>query len=57
MGVQYKKTWGIKICVGLLKKNDAYLHDPSPTPFIDEVLENVGGKEAYYFTYGFLVYN
>jgi hypothetical protein len=26
------------------KLNDACLHDPFPTPFIDEVLENVGGK-------------
>jgi hypothetical protein len=34
-----------------------YLHDPSPTPFTDEVLENVGGKEAYSFTDGFLGYH
>jgi hypothetical protein len=25
------------------KLNDACLHDPFPTPFTDEVLENVGG--------------
>jgi hypothetical protein len=36
---------------------DAFLHDPFPTPFIDEVLENVGGHEAYSFTDGFLGYH
>jgi hypothetical protein len=30
--------------------NDACLHDSFPTPFKDEVLENVGGHEAYSFT-------
>jgi hypothetical protein len=43
MVVQDKKTWGINICVDLRNLNDAFLHDPFPTPFIDEVLENVGG--------------
>jgi len=43
MVVQDKKTGGIKICVVLRKLNDAYLHDLFPTPFTDEVLENVGG--------------
>jgi hypothetical protein len=37
--------------------NDAYLHDPIPTPFIDEDLENVGGLEAYSFIDGFLGYH
>jgi hypothetical protein len=37
------------ICVDLRKLNDACLHDPFPTPFMDEVLENVGGHEAYSF--------
>ena len=37
--------------------NDACLHDPFPTPFIDEVLENVGGQEAYSFTDGFSGYH
>ena len=36
--------------------NNACLHDPFPTPFTDEVLENVGGHEAYSFTYGFSGY-
>jgi hypothetical protein len=27
--------------------NVACVHNPFPTPFTDELLENVGGKEAY----------
>jgi hypothetical protein len=50
MVVQDKKTGGIKICMDLRKLNDACLHDPFPTPFTDEVLENVGGQEIYSFT-------
>ena len=41
------------ICIDLRKLNDACLHDVFPTPFTDEVLENVGGKEMYSFTDGF----
>jgi hypothetical protein len=48
MVVQDTKIGGIKICVDLRKLNDACLHDPFPTPFRDEVIENVGGKEAYF---------
>jgi hypothetical protein len=33
------------------------LHDMFPTPFTDEVLENIGGQEDYSFTDGFSVYN
>jgi len=32
------------------------IDDPFPMPFIDEVLENVGGREAYSFTDGFSRY-
>ena len=32
-------------------------HDPFPTPFTDEVLDNVGGQEAYSFTDGFSGYH
>jgi hypothetical protein len=39
------------------KSNDACLHDLFPTPFKDEVLENVGGKEAYSFTNVFSRYH
>jgi hypothetical protein len=41
----------------LRKFNDECLHDPFPTPFTDEGLENVGGKEAYSFTDGFSRYH
>jgi hypothetical protein len=57
MVVQEKKQGGIWISVYLRKLNDACLHDPFPTPFTDEVLENVGGHEAYSFTDGFLGYH
>ena len=43
MVVQEKKTGEICTCVDLRKLNDACMHDPFPTPFIDEVLEGVGG--------------
>ena len=52
-----KQKDGIRICIDLGKLNDAYVHDPFPTPFTDEVLENVGGHEAYCFTGGFSRYH
>jgi hypothetical protein len=55
--VKEKKQGGIRICVDLRKLNDDFLHDPFPTPLIDEVLENVGGQEAYSFIDGFSVYH
>jgi hypothetical protein len=57
MVVQDKKTRGIRICVHLRKLNDVCLHDPFHTPFIDDVLENVGGQEAYSFMDRFSVYH
>lgn len=33
------------------------IHDPFPTPFLDEILENVGLQEAYSFTDGFRGYH
>lgn len=58
MVVQEKKKQGeIKICVDLRKLNDACLHDPFPIPFTDEVLNNIGGQEAYSFIDGFLGYH
>jgi hypothetical protein len=57
MVVQYKKIGDIRICVDLRKLNDACLHDPLPTPFTDEVLDNVGGHEVYSFTNGFSSYH
>jgi len=43
--------------VDLRKLNDTCVHNPFPTPFIDEVLENVGRQEAYSFTDGFSGYH
>jgi hypothetical protein len=57
MVFQEKKQGGIRICVYFRKLNDSFLHDPFPTPFIDEVLQNVGGQEAYSFTDGFSSYH
>ena len=52
-----KTTREVVIYIDLRKLNDAFLHDPFPTPFIDEVLESVGGKEMYLFTYNFYSYH
>ena len=57
MVVQDKKTREIIICVDLRKLNDACLHDPFPTLFTDEVLDNVGRKEVYCFKDGFSGYH
>jgi len=58
MVVQEKKQEGkIRICVDLQKLDDAYVHDPLMTPFTDEVLDNIGGQEAYSFTDGFSGYH
>ena len=46
----------VRICVNPRKVNDACLHGPFPTPFTDEVIESVRGKEMYSFTDGFLGY-
>jgi hypothetical protein len=57
MVMQDKKTGEIRICVDLGKLNDAFLHDPFPTPFTNEVLDKVGGQEVYSFTDGFSGYH
>jgi hypothetical protein len=57
MVVQDKKKGGIGICVYLRNLNDTCLHVTFPTLFTDEVLENVGGKEAYSFIDGFSGYH
>ena len=44
MVVQDNKSREIIISVDISKLNDACLHDPFPTPFTDEVLDNVGGQ-------------
>ena len=56
--VHEKKQKGeIMICVDLRKINDACVHDPFLTPFTNEVLDNVGGQDAYFFTEGFSGYH
>jgi hypothetical protein len=57
MVVQEKKQGVIRIYADLRKLNDACLHDPFPTSFTDEVLENVGGQEVYSFIDGFSGYH
>lgn len=56
--VQEKKQKGeIRICVDLQKLNDVCVHDPFPMSFTDEVVDNVGGQEAYSFTDWFSGYH
>ena len=56
--IQDKKTTGeVRIYVDLRKLNDAFPHDPFPTPFIDEVLKSVGGQEIHSFIDGFSGYH
>jgi hypothetical protein len=57
MVVQDMKIGEINICVDLKKLNEVCLHDPFPTPFTNEVLDNVGGQEVYSFTYIFSRYH
>ena len=58
MVVQEKKQKDeIRICMDLIKLNEACVHDPFLTLFTDEVLDNVGGHEAYSFTDGFSRYH
>jgi hypothetical protein len=57
MVVHDKKQGVIRIYVYLINLNGVFLPDPFPTPFTNEVLENVGGKEAYSFKDGFLGYH
>ena len=57
MVVQDKKIGEVWICVDLRKLNDACMHDPFSTPFIDEVPEGVGGEEMYSFIDGFSGYH
>jgi hypothetical protein len=47
----------IRVCVDYKILNSACVHDPFPTPFTDEDLEQVEGKEAYSFTDGFSGYH
>jgi hypothetical protein len=57
MVVQDNKTGEIRIYIDLRKMNDSCFHDPFPAPFIDEVLDSVGGQEVYSFTNRFSGYH
>jgi hypothetical protein len=52
-----KGTNDIRVCVEYKILNSSCVHDPFPTPFSDEVLDHVAGKEAYSFTDGFSGYH
>lgn len=47
----------ICIYVNYRSLNNYCVHDPFPTPFSDEFLDNVVGSEAYSFTDGFSSYH
>jgi hypothetical protein len=56
--IQRKKdTEDIRVYVDYKILNSACVHDPFPTPFTDEVLEQVVGKEAYSLTDRFSRYH
>ena len=59
MVIQLKKHDPTKlwICVDFLELNKVTLTDPFPTPFTDEMLNEVARHECYSFTDGFLGYN
>jgi hypothetical protein len=45
----------IRVYVDYRSLNSSCVHDPFPTPFSDEVLDQVVGNEAYSFTNGFFI--
>ena len=56
--IRNKRTTGeVRIYFDLRKLNDACLHNPFPTPFTNEVLESIGGKEMNSFTDRFCGYH
>ena len=56
--IQSKKgTEYIRVCLDFRSLNAACVHDPFPTPFSYEVLDQVASKEAYSFTDGFSGYH
>jgi hypothetical protein len=57
MVFQEKKQVDVIICIDLRKLNDACLHDPFHTLFMDEVLDNIGGHKVYSFTNRFSGYH
>ena len=59
MVVQPKKhdPTRLRSCVEFRELNKVTLTDPFPTPYVDEILNEVAGDECYLFTDGFLGYN
>lgn len=59
MVVQHKKHdhKKLRVCVDYRWLNRATMTDLFPTPFVDEILNEVVGHECYSFTYGFSRYN
>jgi hypothetical protein len=56
--IQSKKgVEDIRVCVDYQSLNFACVHDPFSTPFSDEVLDEIPGREAYSFTDGFSEYH
>ena len=51
--IEKKDKSEIQFCFDYRSLNNACIHDPFPTPFSDEFLDNVAGNEAYSFTDGF----
>ena len=47
----------LRICVDFRDLNKVTLTNPFPTPYAEEILNEVVGHECYSFTYGFLGYN
>ena len=47
----------LRICVDFRELNKVTLTDPFPTPYADEILNEVTGHECYSFTDGFSGYN
>lgn len=55
--IQNKKdVTEIRVFVDYRSLNNACVHDLFPTPFSDEILDNVAGNEAYSLTDGFSGY-
>ena len=57
MVVQLRNTCDLRICVDMRNLNVVCVHDPFSTPFIDEVMKNVGGDKVYSFMDGFSSYH
>ena len=47
----------LRVCVDYRWLNKATKTEPFPTPYADEILNEVVGHECYSFTYGFSGYN